>query len=1222
MLRALELVGFKSFADKTRFEFPQGITVVVGPNGSGKSNVVDAIKWVLGEQSVKSLRGKEMADVIFNGSGTRRPLNSAEATLTFDNVDRLLPLDAPEVHITRRVFRNGEGEYLINRQPCRLRDIRELFAGTGVATEAYSVIEQGKVDGMLQSSPRERRAIFEEAAGISRFKMKKLEALRRLERVEQNLLRLSDIVDEVDNRLKGVRMQATKARRYREYADRLQYLRTHVGLVDWRALTARLTLTETELEAVRGELAASTLQAEGIDGQIAALENEIARFEHDVRTRDAHVAQNLQRVALLETTNDHQRQRCREMEEQVSRLRRQLAALTFRAGDTTQQQQTAIGAAELAAERRRSMSADLANQERVLTELTSELDRLRNESQQRRTAHVEQTRGVASLSHEINKFETQLAGARGALQRCAARIAELQSTRDKLVAELAQLESRQRALQAGVDQRVAEVQAAQLRLAQSRIDAQSAQAQLAALRQRRSGASERGAVLEELEHRQEGISGGVKQILATARGQDPGRYAGVQGMLADLIRVSVDAAAPLEAALGRKAQHVVVAPGGNLIESLSADMPTLEGRVGFFCLDQIIACETPATVELGDQPGVVERADRLVEAAPELKPLLESLLAHTWVVDDLAAALQLAAGAGGGQHLVTLAGEVLSADGTLNIGPRQSTTGLISRRSELRAVQLQLAELQTKIAQAEVAASDLSAIVARQDQELDQAIATQRDADATLREHQMQTTAAAERQVQLAAQHAAIESEQRLAEQDCQRSAASLAQTQTKLSQAETRLAAAESRINENVGRIEAIERQRSQRHRETMAAKVELAKLEQQLESLQGQLRRHEQEQHERQRSMTDTREQLQHCIDRAGKCESEILLAESEIADRYLRKERFHSDSATATATLEGLRASRAAIAQESQKLRNRLRRSEEKLHKKELEAGEIRHQRTTLADRLRDDYGINLQLSEQASQADAIPEQPDVPPADSLVRSDVEAEIAELRQKIGSIGGVNLDALEEADELDARYQSLAGQLADLTSAKNSLEQIIHKINADSRRLFAETLETVKGHFQGLFRKLFGGGQADIVLDEGVDILESGIEIVARPPGKEPRNISLLSGGEKTLTCVALLLSIFRSRPSPFCVLDEVDAALDEANIQRFIGVLTEFLAWTQFVVVTHSKKTMTCASTLYGVTMQESGVSKRVSVRFEDVSETGEILRTRDEPAGERPSDEQAA
>ncbi len=333
MLKALELVGFKSFADKTRLEFPSGITVVVGPNGSGKSNIVDAIKWVLGEQSVQSLRGKEMADVIFNGSAGRKPLNSAEVTLTFKNVDRMLPLDTPEVHVTRRVYRSGEGEYLINRQPCRLRDIRDMFAGTGLSTEAYSVIEQGKVDVLLQSSPRDRRLIFEEAAGISRFKAKKLEAQRRLERVDQNLLRLSDIVDEVESRLKSVRAQASKAQRYKEYSDRLQQLRTQVGLVDWRKLTTELTELDAELQESQDELASHVAQAERCEASLLAVDLELGDIDEALRTSHLRIAENRERIAACESTIEHQRRRQQDLDEEIARHRRQLTAMSARADD-------------------------------------------------------------------------------------------------------------------------------------------------------------------------------------------------------------------------------------------------------------------------------------------------------------------------------------------------------------------------------------------------------------------------------------------------------------------------------------------------------------------------------------------------------------------------------------------------------------------------------------------------------------------------------------------------------------------------------------------------------------------------------------------------------------------------------------------------------------------------------------------------------------------------
>src|SRR5262245_3861747 len=333
MLKALELIGFKSFADRTRFEFPRGITVVVGPNGSGKSNVVDAIKWVLGEQSVKTLRGKEMIDVIFAGSSTRGPLNYAQTTLTFDNSQRRLAIDSPEVHITRRVYRSGEGEYLINHQPCRLRDIRDLFAGTGIATEAYSVIEQGKVDIMLQSSAKDRRAIFEEAAGISRFKAKKIEALRRLERVDQNLLRLGDIVDEVESRLKSVRAQAAKARRYKEYADRLQQLRTEVGLADWRALGEKLAEVESAAEALRQEIAAEVAEAETGERQSVTLELQSIAMDADIQAAQNRLAENRQRATATETTIEHERIRMLDLEEQTARHRKQVKALDNRAMD-------------------------------------------------------------------------------------------------------------------------------------------------------------------------------------------------------------------------------------------------------------------------------------------------------------------------------------------------------------------------------------------------------------------------------------------------------------------------------------------------------------------------------------------------------------------------------------------------------------------------------------------------------------------------------------------------------------------------------------------------------------------------------------------------------------------------------------------------------------------------------------------------------------------------
>ncbi len=392
MLKALELVGFKSFADKTRFEFPAGITVVVGPNGSGKSNIVDAIKWVLGEQSVKSLRGKEMADVIFNGSPTRRPMNTAEITLTFDNSNRLLPIDTPEVHITRRVYRSGEGEYLINRNPCRLRDIRDLLAGTGLGTQAYSVIEQGKVDVLLQSSAKDRRMIFEEAAGISRFKPKKVEALRRLERVDQNLLRLSDIVDEVESRLRSVRAQAGKARRYKEHTDRLQELRTQVGLVDWRRLSERLADAEGRIGDLTTDRDSVLAAVEATEAHVLELDTQTAEINEEIRRGEAQLAANRERIAAQEASIEHERNRGKDLDTEIERHRRQVVSLSARADDLQQQWRETAEAVETAETLHRTIAQRLVEGERAFTEMIARLDQMRGEHEQHRASYLEQMR--------------------------------------------------------------------------------------------------------------------------------------------------------------------------------------------------------------------------------------------------------------------------------------------------------------------------------------------------------------------------------------------------------------------------------------------------------------------------------------------------------------------------------------------------------------------------------------------------------------------------------------------------------------------------------------------------------------------------------------------------------------------------------------------------------------------------------------------------------------
>lgn len=1192
MLKALELVGFKSFADKTRLEFPKGITVVVGPNGSGKSNIVDAIKWVLGEQSVKSLRGKEMADVIFNGSPSRRGMNSAEITLTVDNSHNLLQIETPEVHITRRVYRNGEGEYLVNRHPCRLRDIRDLLSGTGMGTQAYSVIEQGKVDVLLQASPRDRRVIFEEAAGISRFKLRKLESLRRLERVEQNLLRLSDIVDEVESRLRSVRLQAGKARRFRQYTDRLQDLRTQVGLVDWRRLSDRLAEFEAELQSLRDHRDAAVAEMETVEAVLLGMDNRIGEVNEAIRESEARMAANRERIASHESTIDHERTTGRDLEEEMGRHRRQLVAITARAEHLQQQLKDTAEGVQSAEDQHRQIGVRLVEGERELTGIMGRLDQIRGENEQRRAAYVSQMREAAGLGNQCSGLESQLGSASATAERSRSRIAELDQQLEAAAVELDGLRGQQRQFAQRVERHEELLCGARAQLDQSQQKHARQQEELGTLRQRQSAAAERCSVLEELQRRQEGLSAGVKEVLAQAGSAAAGPFQGVCGVVADLLHVSVEIAPLVEVALGLSAQHLVVAQGGRLLDHLQKESQRFSGRVGFLWLDDREDGRPGPDIDLEGRPGVLGRADRFVETQPRFASLARRLLGRTWLVEKLSHAVQLADSAPG-VSFVTLAGELLSGDGTLVVGPQHASTGLISRRSQLRALQTQLAELQVRIREGQEATARLEEEIARHQQEVQTHTIEHRQAAEMLSEGRLRITVAEQQRVQLDQQRSVLESELRGAEAQQERASGLLAEVQQERKRLESGLTEMETQLAQFKGQLERLEEQRQVSSRETTGTKVELAKSEERLRNLHARMRQFEEGRRERRRALSESREQLAQCTQRADRSRWNVLRAESEIAELYLRKETFAAQTVERINQRELLMAERTELTAGAQKIRARVHKLEEKIHAGDLAASEVRHERGSLADRLREDYGIELaQLEHEPTDEE------------QQQREEVQKEIDELRQKIGNLGNVNVDALGELDQLESRHTTLSAQYKDLRKAKASLEEIIEKINTDSRRLFSETLQTVRGHFQTLFCDLFGGGHADIVLDEGVDILESGIEIVARPPGKEPRSISLLSGGEKTLTCVALLLAIFRSRPSPFCVLDEVDAALDEANIDRFIHVLQGFLAWTQFIIVTHCKKTMTCADTIYGVTMQESGVSKQVSVRFEDVSDDGEI------------------
>jgi chromosome segregation protein len=1192
MLKALELVGFKSFADKTRFHFPPGITAVVGPNGSGKSNVVDAIKWVLGEQSVKTLRGKEMADVIFNGSATRAPLNYAETTLTLDNEVRRLPIDTPEVHVTRRVYRNGEGEYFLNREPCRLRDIRELFSGTGVATEAYSVIEQGKVDVLLQSSPRDRRLIFEEAAGISRFKAKKIESLRRLERVEQNLLRLGDIVAEVEHRLRQVRLQAGKARRYKEHSDRLQELRTRVGLVDWRELSATISVLEGDFAALVAQRDATLDEATRVEAQAADEEARTSEATESIRTSESQSARMRESIAAAEATIEHERRRAVELDKEAGRLRRQRAALGVRAGGLHEQLDN-LASQLSGTEREHAQSlAQAGSTDDRLAEVNDRLAKVQRRAEQARQALLAEMRRAAQWESESSALAAQLEAAQAQAKQHEQKLAELAAARETIALELAALIEQEQTLAASLDEQARQEVDSRERLVTCGERQQRLQDEMAHMRERHAAAQERAAVLEEFERLREGYSESVKQVLtqAQAGGSGPMRY--VLGVVAELLTVNVEMAPLVEAALGHRAQHIVVGSLDDMLVALGQSPHRFPTQVTFTPIDARTHRRPAQDVDLQGSAGVLGRADTFVHTSAEYVPLAVRLLGRTWIVDALARGVALAR-----EHreltFVTLAGEVLADDGTVSLGTSSPAAGLISRRSELTVLRRQVTELDAAIERQVAAAAEAAREIASVQRALANAEQEHGHLAAALSELRLRAETMRTRDALAGTEQQHHHGQMAVTGQAIEKAKRVWQTAVDKLQAARTLIAEMESQVTALLDEAAALDEERSASEALAAAAKVDLGKSDERLANLRLRIGQLEQDRRERQKTVDEVQNELAQCATRQHQSERVVLDAESELAELYLAKERSLDETAALVSEREERRSRRAALAATAQGLRGTIEKLAEQMHAHELAMHDVQHTRSALADRLREDYCVELASLPEPRESEAL-----------APREQIDEEIAELRRKIAHIGNVNLDALVELEELESRFAHLSNQYQDLSAAKQSLVQIIDRINADSRRLFAETLARVRENFQTLFRKLFGGGQADIVLDEATDLLESGIEIVGRPPGKEPRSISLLSGGEKTLTCVALLLAIFQYRPSPFCVLDEVDAALDEANIERFIAVLQEFLAWTQFIVVTHSKKTMTCATTLYGVTMQESGVSKRVSVRFEDVSANDEL------------------
>ncbi len=1182
-LKRLTLTGFKSFAEKTDFDFHQGITCVVGPNGCGKSNVVDAFKWVLGEQSAKSLRGRQMLDVIFNGSSTRRSSSLAQVDLVFDNSSGQLPVDQTEVVVSRRLYRSGESEYLLNKQQTRLKDIRDLFMGTGIGTNAYSIIEQGKVDILLQASPPERRAIFDEAAGISKYKASRKVALRKLEHVDQDLLRLQDRIDEVEKRLRSIKYQAGKARNYKAYTERMRALQASFSLAEYHRFTTQVGQLERRLAGdtdvvtgLRSAINAAEAQRSSLDGKAIEFDQQIAQLSNELLTIQSQMTGHHERISQL-------RRRMTESEANLLRFRQRCITERRRIRELADRIEKERQHADAIEQRSREQARLIENLMAEDQQRSRELTELQAKLEDEKTGVVDLLRRTAQLSNEIESLDVHRQSLLGQRDQLSERDAAIRRELEALVTRRAELEAR------GTE--IAElIHAEEARLAEKRHaaaaldDTRSRLAtELAEAKERRSGLRSQYELLCDLDRRYEGVSAGTRAVLME-READPERerFGYVEGLVADLLEADVSHAAIIGSALGDLEQYLVVSDSAALFADESS-IAELDGCVRAVCLDRL--GPFIGGRDFSDTPGYVGNAADLVRCDERHRQLARHLLGKTIVVQTLPDALRMSEYAYGGYRFIALTGQIIEPDGRVALGSVATTLGLISRKSQIRELSDQIehadrhiALLTDRMARTSAEAKHLEEVQQQLLTAVHEARIEQTGNNGSLQQVREDIRRRTEEQPFVANQVQAIEAQ---VDEAMERTATS----RRRLTELEAINAEREQVIARLSERIDQAYQERQQLSQRLTQAQVEAGRLAEQKANASERLLTSRQEHHRAETDLASAGHDVGQAQDAMDATERAILKAEGTLAQLYLDKERTQRSALRCRRERELTRVESERLAEQLKIDRQKLDEVEEQLGTLRVELQEARTRRDALVERVRDELEIDLAAQYEGYEA---AEQD---------WSAVEAEIADLRGKISRLGNVNLDAIAEQEELEERDQFLTEQRDDLVGSKRKLEALIQRLNRESRERFIANFEEIRRHFQELYRKLFGGGRADIILEDPNDVLECGIEIVARPPGKELQGISLLSGGEKTMTAVALLLSIFRSRPSPFAILDEVDAALDEANIDRFNNVVHEFLDHSQFVIITHSKRTMSSSDVLYGVTMQEPGVSKRVAVRFEN-------------------------
>ncbi|MDZ5711690.1 chromosome segregation protein SMC [Jeotgalibacillus haloalkalitolerans] len=1179
-VKQLEVLGFKSFAEKVQIDFVPGVTAVVGPNGSGKSNITEAIRWVLGEQSAKSLRGGKMEDVIFSGSDSRKQLNFAEVSLVLDNTDGALPLDYAEVSVTRRVFRTGDSEYLLNGSACRLKDITELFIDSGLGKEAFSIIGQGRVDQILNSKPEERRVILEEAAGVLKYKGRRKKADQRLDETQDNLYRVQDILHELSAQVEPLKQQASLAREYLAYKDDLK--KTESGLLAYEAeeMTAEWESKEAELIRVKEHEQKLRLKLDEDDEALNAKQKERSVCEKSIEelqstlltvTKEAEQLEGRRQVLIERQKNADQNED--QLKQKVKDLNDQLIKVTER---ITQKEQVA-----------EEVKKDIAQIKKQIAEtdsvLGTSIDQIEQDLERAKNDYFETLNNKTTIQNELNYLNQQRDQEHKRAEKLTGTNARYIEEREKWNEKHEKLNAKAEEITDELTATAADYKTAVKKRDDIRAELADLEKNLYKAYQFVSEAKSRKSMLESMEEEFSGFYQGVKEVLKN-RG---GKLKGIEGAVAELIDVPKEYETAVETALGASMQSIVTGNEADARQAIQFLKQSRAGRATFLPMSVIKSRTLPESLitRASEHDDFISAASDLVAFDSKYKQVIENLLGHVVVVKSLKGANELAKILQYRYRIVTLEGDIVNPGGSMSGGSQaKKTSSIFSRKNELDQLSSQIPNYEETAVKLEQKVQSLKNQAAEFEHEMDT--------------HRMKGE-------QLRVKEAELK--------------ADLREVETAIRQADEQLKLYDLEMAEFTHSKGSFEDKAVELQRHAAEAEMQLAELDQMIKNLTKQRETQQSSKDEMVEVKSGLQARLAVAEEKASQIRRELReseLLKTEINEKYERSkedlkwlteemssgegqaDQLHSqiqtkqdESLALSKKLNDIKQQREALEIELQELTASYKESSrihhgllEQINELKLSAGKLSSDIDYRLNKLQEEYELSFHAAKEEYPLQMEP-------------ADARSKVKLIKLSISELGHVNIGAIEEYDRVSERYEFLLDQQNDLQEAKENLLSVIEEMDAEMSRRFSDTFHQVKEHFSSVFQKLFGGGHAELKLTNPDDMLSTGIDIVAQPPGKKLQNLSLLSGGERALTAIALLFSILHVRPVPFCILDEVEAALDEANVQRFSDYLHQFSEQSQFIVITHRKGTMEGADVLYGVTMQESGVSKLVSVKLEE-------------------------